>query len=193
MFLLAVDGHIMPVELGREELRSTAAIAAAASAALKVAEANASASLKEAEANERFSVMETASLKTLGQQAAHLQRRADAAEKTAAGLKVKLSSANKMKNTSAKELASARGLLKEAQTPSTVMAARLEELDGRGKSQSAELARLNRAFKDNLTTAERHRASCDSLLESNTTCVLPLLPSFGAFSLPSFVLFDTIL
>jgi hypothetical protein len=66
----------MPVKLGRNGLRSTVAIAAAASVALKVAKENAPASCpKEAGANGHFSVMKTASLKALGDQAAHLQRR----------------------------------------------------------------------------------------------------------------------
>jgi hypothetical protein len=171
MFLPATNGYIMPKDQGRNELKATAAIAATASAALKVAEVNASASLKEAEANERFSDMKTASLKALGDQAAHLQRRVLASEKAAVDLKLKLTSAKSSAKSSAKELTCARQQLEDAESSSTRMAARLREFDNRDKSQSAELSRLNHALHTNLITAERHRASCDSLLASTTKCV----------------------
>jgi hypothetical protein len=171
MFLPALNGYVMPVEVGRQEVRATAAIAATASAALKVAEDTASASLKEAQACERFSEMKTASLKALETSRAHLQRRVLASDKETADLKGKLFLAKTSAKSTAKELFSTRGHLHDAQASTTVMAARLKDFDHRDKSQSAELARLNHAFQANLITAEKHRASCDSLLACNTKYV----------------------
>ena len=190
MYLPALGGYVMPVELGRNEVRATAAIAATATAALKVAEEEASTRQKAAVENELFSAMKTASLKTLGQQAAHLQKRVDTAEKTAAGLKVKLSTANKSNRSSAKELSSTNTLLRDAKLSSDAMAAGLLEFDGRDKSQSAELSRLKTEFDNNVITAERHRAACDSLLASNTTCVrtIPFFLLHFLLSYPSFLL-----
>jgi hypothetical protein len=179
MYLPALNGYVMPVEVGRQEVRATAAIAATASAALKVAENTASASLKEAEASERFSDMKTASLKALETDRAHLQRRVLASDKEAADLKVKLFSAKSYAKSSAKELSSTRLLLHDAQSSTTQMAEELSRFDSRDKSQSGELSRLNHAFQTNLITAERHRAACDSLIASNTKCVRALpFPSF---------------
>ena len=195
MFLPALNGYVMPVEVGRQEVRATAAIAATASAALKVAEDNASASLKEAQACERFSDMKTASLKALGSHAAHLERRVLSSEKDAADLKSKLKATSSSARTTAKELIDTRQLLVDSQSSTARMAARLQEFDGRDKSQSAELSRLNNAFQANLITAERHRASCDSLLASNTKCAPTrpyfllnfLLSFFAPVSLPFFM------
>jgi len=173
MYLPALNGYVMPVELGRKEVQATAAIAASATAALKVAEDTAAVNLQEAEANMRFSEMKTASLKALETSRAHLQRRVLASDKETADLKGKLFLAKTSAKSTAKELFSTRGHLHDAQASTTVMAARLKEFDHREKSQSqsAELARLNHAFHTNLITAERHRASCDSLLACNTKYV----------------------
>jgi hypothetical protein len=178
MHLPALNGCVMPVELGRQEVRATAAIAATATAALKVAEAEASTQRKAAVTNELFSAMKTVSLKTLGQQTAHLQKRADTAEKSATALKLKLSAANRSTRSSEKQLSSANTLLRDAETSSNAMAARLHQSDGREQVQRAELSRIQQEFHKNLITAERHRASCDSLLASNTKCVraLPFFP-----------------
>jgi septal ring factor EnvC (AmiA/AmiB activator) len=165
MFLPALNGYVMPVEVGRQEVRATAAIAATASAALKVAENTASASLKEAQACARFSDMKTASLKALGSHAAHLERRVLSSEKDAADLKTKLKATITSARSSEKELIGTRQALRDSQSSTTRMAARLQEFDGRDKSQSAELSRLNHEFQSNLITAERHRAACDSLLQ----------------------------
>jgi hypothetical protein len=178
MYLPALNGYVMPVELGRQEAQATAAIAATATAALKVAEVEASTQHKAAVENELFSAMKTASLKTLGQQTAHLQKRADTAEKTATALKLKLTTANRSTRASAKQLSSAKTLLRDAEASSNVMAARLHQFDDRDQAQRTELSRIQQQFHNNLITAERHRASCDSLLASNTKCVrtLPFFP-----------------
>ena len=177
MYLPALNGYVMPVELGRKEVQATAAIAASATAALKVAEAEASTQHKAAVENELFSDMKTASLKALGSHAAHLERRVLSSEKDAADLKSKLKATSSSARTTAKELIDTRQLLVDSQSSTARMAARLQEFDGRDKSQSAELSRLNNAFQANLITAERHRASCDSLLASNTKCA-PTRPNF---------------
>jgi hypothetical protein len=182
MYLPATNGYIIPKSQGRTELKATAAIAAAATAALQVAEDTAAASLQEAEANVRFSDMKTASLKALETSRAHLQRRELASEKVAADLKEKLVSVKSSAKTSAKELPCARLRLHDQQSETTRMATQLEEFDARDKTQSGELSRLNHAFTTNLITAERHRASCDSLLASNTKCV-PTRPYFLLHSL----------